>query len=454
MVIKKKNARKLRKAAKKERRIKPELPGGFRDYGLREAIARAQMIKTIRKTFESFGFDPLETSSVQRTEVLTGGEADSGKIIFNVKGSQEEKSDNSLRFDLTVPLARFVAANPDISKPFKRYEIGRVWRGESPQAGRYREFMQADIDIIGSSSMNADAEIIIVIYTTLKNLGIDNFKIKINSRKLLNALPQICGFPARKIWAVLRIIDKADKIGWDTIFKKLRPMIGVQSAQEVKKLMNLGSRDITQISLNGEIIAQEGSRDLCTLGQYLENFGLVRGKYWDFDISIVRGLGYYTGIVCEVILTDIPEIGSIFSGGRYDNLVSQFTGKKIPSVGASIGIDRLFAAQEKLGLIKKQQTTTNCLVFNVLPELMSDYVQIVKQLRDADINTSFYLGDDTSFQAQLSYAVKKEIPFVIIYGEEEAKKGVVAVKNLVTREQKEVKREKIVNFFDEQFGKK
>ncbi|TSC67443.1 MAG: histidyl-tRNA synthetase [Parcubacteria group bacterium Gr01-1014_66] len=406
MVAKNENSQQSQKSTKKERRVKPDLPGGFRDYGPSEAIARAQMIETIRKTFESFGFDPLETSSVQRTEVLIGGDEDSNKIIYRIRPAQrgeivgtEEKDENSLRFDLTVPLARFVAANPDIPKPFKRYQIGTVWRGERPQAGRYREFMQADVDIVGSSSMTADAD------------------------------------------------DKKDKIGAyemkNEISKIFNPEIAVKVDNFLRYLSEPTDRDKSDPLYEemGTYIDQSSSLELMS---YMDRLGIAN---YQFDISIVRGLEYYTGIIFEVVLTDSPEMGSIFSGGRYDNLVSQFTGQNISAVGASIGIDRLFASMEKLGVSKKQQTLTQALVLNLSVELVSDYLKMAQQLRDANINTSFYLGDDTSFQAQLAYAVKKEIPFVIIYGEEEKKKGVVAVKNLRTREQKEIKKEKLVAFF-------
>lgn len=431
-----------KKTAKKEqekiplmrKRVKPELPGGFRDYGPAEAIARAEMIKTIRKTFESFGFDPLETSSVQRTEVLTGGEEDSGKIIFNVKGSQEETSDSSLRFDLTVPLARFIAANPDIPKPFKRYQIGTVWRGERPQAGRYREFLQADVDIVGSSSVDADGEIVAVLYTTLKNIGIENFVINYNNRKILNLLPNFAGFPEGRLWDILRIVDKADKIGIEKVTQEIQKEFNREIAEKIKQF-------IFESAENG------GQSEI--MDDYKRIRGRISDKFFIQNRSLVRGLSYYTGSVFEVILIDAPEIGSVGGGGRYDNLVAQFTGQPIPAVGVSIGVDRLFAALEKLGKLGNTQTKTIVLVVYLDVRYKRDYLDMTQELREAGINTTIYLGDDQTFQAQLSYAVKKGIPFVIIYGEEEKKKGVVAVKNLATRKQEEVKRERLVDFFVE-----
>ncbi|MDP3772185.1 MAG: histidine--tRNA ligase [bacterium] len=414
-----------------ERRIAPELPSGFRDYSPTETIAKQAMIDTIRTTFELFGFDPLETSSVQRTEVLTGGEEDSGKIIFNVKGSQEKESDSSLRFDLTVPLARFMAANQDIPKPFKRYQIGTVWRGERSQAGRYREFMQADVDIVGSSSLDADAEIIGVIYATLKNLGIDDFLIKINDRKELQKLPAFAGFAEEKLWPTLRIIDKLDKIGERGVQAELVKEIGDTAAKKVARFLN----DTT--SANG---------NLADLLEPVRQINITE-QYCRVDRSLVRGLSYYTGAVFETILTTMPEIGSIFSGGRYDDLVARFTGQPISAVGASIGVDRLFAALEKLGKADGQGTKTRMLILQLDELLKNEYLAMAQELRGAGMNTALYLGDDRAFQAQLAYAVKKEIPFVIIYGDQEKRKDIVTIKNLATREQQEVPRENLVEYF-------
>jgi len=430
-----------KKPTKKEKRIKPTLAGGFRDYGPAEAIAKQKILDTVRATFERFGFDPIETSSVQRTEVLTGGEKESQKIIFNLKGSQDksargrsasgEKSDTSLRFDLTVPLARFIAANPDIPKPFKRYQIGQVFRGERQQAGRFREFTQADIDIVGTDSANADAEVVMIIYTVLKNLGMNDFIIRINDRALLEALPEYAKFPKSKLWDALRIIDKKDKIGETGVTKELQKEFGPESAQRIEQFIS----SKTQISERLE-----------TIKNTLESEAIEK-KYWEFDRSLVRGLSYYTGPVFETILTRAPEIGSIFGGGRYDDLVTTFTGQKISAVGVSFGVDRYIAALEKLGAKSISPTMTKVLILNLTEDLLPEYLSIARTLRAANINTALYSGDDRTFQAQLSYAVKKGIPYVLIYGDNEKKKNIVAIKNLATREQSEILKEKIVEYF-------
>jgi len=422
---------------KKQKRVKPELPGGFRDYGPADAIQRSKMIQTIRKTFEDFGFDPIETSAVERTEVLTGGEKESGKIIFNVKGSQEKKGDSSLRFDLTVPLARFISANPEIPKPFKRYQIGSVWRGESPQAGRYREFMQADVDIVGATSVEADAEIIAVFYNVLKNLGVSDFRIKMNSRKILNGIPAYAKLKNEKLFDALRIIDKKDKIGSDAVQKELEKEFGKKVSEKIIEFIKN-----PQAARNTGIV-NEGLSDLEAIFSTARGLGVEESRM-EIDYSIVRGLGYYTGFVFEIVFPAVLGIGSIVAGGRYDNLVLQFTGKKLPAVGASLGVDRLYAALEKLGVLKKKRTTVRALLMNLSPQLREKYIELLRDLRAANINTSFYLGDDKAFQAQLAYAVKMEIGYVIIYGENEKAKGMFALKNLVTREQREVSREELI----------
>lgn len=421
----------------KQKRVKPDLPGGFRDYGPEDAIARAAMLQTIRKTFEDFGFDPIETPAVERTEVLTGGEEESEKIIFNVKGSRDKKFDSSLRFDLTVPLARFISANPEIPKPFKRYQIGSVWRGESPQAGRYREFMQADVDIVGATSIEADAEIVAVFYNVLKNLGVSDFRIKMNSRKILNGLSVYAGFKKGKLFDALRIIDKRDKIGEAEAKKELEKEFGKKISEKISEFIKNPQVAVRE----KEVVA--GLSDLEAIFSSARGLG-VRESQMEINYSIVRGLGYYTGFVFEVVLPQVPGIGSVVAGGRYDNLVSAFTGERLPAVGASLGVDRLYAALEKIGVLKKKQTIIRALLMNMSPKLKNEYAELLRDLRAANVNTSFYLGDDAVFQAQLAYAVKKGIGYVIIYGDAERSKGVYALKNLVTREQKEVKREELI----------
>lgn len=423
----------------KIKRVKPELPGGFRDYAPQDALLKQRLILSARKTFEDFGFEPMETPSVERTEVLLGGEEESDKIIFKVDPSTssgiKKEGKLSLRFDLTVPLARFVAANPEIPKPFKRYQIGQVFRGESPQAGRYREFTQADIDIVGASSPEADAEIIAVIYYTLKNIGLEDFVIKINSRKVLNRLPEYAGFPEKKLWDVLRAIDKKDKIGEEGVVKELRKKTNKKVADKVREFISQ-----PQIGSGGE-----SAGEAAVVTRLAKEMGVAPEKI-SLDPSLVRGLSYYTGLVFEAVLTKGPAWGSIFSGGRYDDLIAAFTGQKLPAVGASLGVDRLLAAMETAGTFVKK-SLTKVLILNLEPRFSAEYLNFARALRNVNVNTSIYIGDDRAFQAQLAYAVKKEIPYVLIYGDGEKKKGVVAIKNLATREQKEISKNNLVEYF-------
>jgi len=436
--------------------IKPELAGGFFEYGPAESIIRQKLLTKIRKTFEDFGFDPIETPAIERMKVLLGGEETSEKIIFQVRTTGGEakdikKDELALRFDLTVPLARFVAANPEIPKPFKRYQIGQVFRGESPQAGRYREFTQADIDIVGTQSLEADAEIITMIYAVFKNLGINKFTIRINNRKILNALPDFAGFPEKKLFLLLRLIDKKDKIGEKGLKKEIVKLFSKKAAEKIFAFLSVSGNKEEKLAVARDLLknypeAEKGIQEMVKIARLLEASG-VDSSNWDIDFSMVRGLGYYTGPIFETVLNAVPSIGSVFSGGRYDNLAAVFTGEKLPAVGASLGVDRLFAALETLNLLKKKATVAKALILNLAVEWQSDYFAFAKKLREAGVNTAVYIGDDRAFQAQLAYAVKKEIPYVIIYGEEERKKGTITIKDMLKREQKEIPKNNLAQYF-------
>mgnify|MGYP001593665057 CR=1 FL=1 len=441
------------------KRVKPDLPGGFRDFAPAEAIIKQRLLEKVRKTFEEFGFDPLETPAVEKTEILRGGEENSEQLIFTLnpakRGGTElkdlKKDQLSLRFDLTVPLARFLAANPELPRPFRRYQIGRVWRGERQQAGRFREFTQADIDIVGSSSPEADAEIIYVVYQLFKSLGLNRFLIKVNNRKILNCLPSWAGFPEKKLFDVLRVIDKKDKIGEQTVKKELVRIVKKQAAERLFSFLKTEGDVKTKLFRVKEDFkncapAQEGIKELVEIIRLFEAMKMDR-ENWELDFSIVRGLGYYTGTIFETTLLAAPEFGSVASGGRYDKLMMPFTGEKLPAVGISIGVDRLLASLEKMELLKKKPTKVKVLVLNLSPELRTDYYSFAGVLRGAGIPTEIYFGDDRTFQAQLAYAVKKEIPYVLIYGDSEKQKNAVTIKNMSAREQKEIPKTNILQYF-------
>lgn len=429
----------------KKKIIKAELSAGYRDFLPETMIPRQRMLDTIRGVFELFGFSPLETPGIEKEEILTGGDENFSKQLFRI--SRAEGSEPlALRFDLTVPLARVIAQYPnELKRPFKRYQIGRVWRGERSQAGRYREFTQFDADIVGSDSMMADAEIIAVMYSVMRALGIENFKIRVNNRKILNGLSEYAQFPAEKTNDVLRSIDKLDKQSWDIVAKELkRTGLTTGSITAIRKFIELRGTTPAEIFsalkklMSPSPLAQEGIRKLEEIVSNVKALG-VPDKAWEVDLSVARGLGYYTGPVFETVLTDIPEIGSIFAGGRYDGLVERFSALSIPATGASLGVDRLFAALEKLGKIKGEKTVAKVMILNFDSNARGYVQEIAEKLRQNDIPTEIYLGSEESLKGQLAFALKTNIPLILIAGADEMKKKTVQIKNTVERSQEEVK---------------
>lgn len=435
--------------------IEPNLGSGFRDYLPGDMIPRQQMLDTIRAVFERYGFAPIDTPGIEREEVLTGGDKNFKKQLFKV-GHKRGEEKFALRFDLTVPLARVVAANTsNIIKPFRRYQFGKVWRGERPQAGRYREFLQFDADIVGTDSLLADADVISLIYTTLKELGLDKFTIKINNRKILNTLPVIAGFKESQLTDVLRILDKLDKIGWSGVSKELEDTLRIDDDQicSIKDFVILGSAGISveQILENLENISKEksppndGVHELKQVISYLKSYGIPESN-WRIDTSIARGLGYYTGTVFETTLDDLPKIGSVFSGGRYDDLVLRFGNQSVSAVGASVGVDRLFAAMDSMGIIQKDKSTlTKVLVCTINGSTEKYALDILTTLRQADIASEMYIGKETQMGEKVTYALKKGVPLIIILGEDEQKAREVKIKILKSKEQISIPCEQLVS---------
>lgn len=425
-----------------QKKIRPSLAGGFRDYNPDEAVIRNRLFSTIRKTFELFGYLPLETPGIEREEVLTGGDASFQKQLFKVS-ERNEKDPLALRFDLTVPLARFVAANQGtIPWPFRRYQIGPVWRGEQPQAGRYREFIQCDADIVGAESVLADAEIISLAHETLMALAVPRFMIHANNRKILSGLAKLAGFPPRKVADVLRAIDKLDKIGKDGVEAELESIGG--DVKLVKKFLDIHeAKPEKAISAARKLLdnseeAMEGLLELEKLARYLAAAG-VSEKFWKIDFSVARGFGYYTGMVFEIALVDLPQIGSIGGGGRYDGLVNRFSSMNASAVGFSIGIDRLYKACEELKVFEAKRTAP-VLVLNFDPESDEYAAEITAELHRNEIPAELYLGGEETLKGQLSYAVKNDFGIVVIAGSLEKKRGVAQVRYLLDRSQFEVSR--------------
>lgn len=438
---------------KGELRLKPELLGGFKDYLPELMIPRQEIIANIKRTFESFGFLPLDTPALERSSVLG---TDSNEFKMEVYRFKASEQDVTLRFDLTVPLSRVIAAYPDLLKPFKRYQTGSVWRKEKPQAGRFREFTQFDADIVGSDSILADVEIVVLMHDTMKNLGIENFVIRFNNRKILNGLPEVAGFEEKKAKDVFRVLDKLDKIGLEEILKELsrKPdnqydesalALSSESVSKIKEFLSLSSDSLENIKnfFQGVKTAEKGIEECEEIIKSLLELGISQ-KNWKFDLSVARGLGYYTGPVFETTLTDLPEIGSVFSGGRFNELVMRYTGEKMPAVGASVGVDRLIAALEKLGKIDKKTATAKVLLIIIDKALSLKIMKIAQTFRKAGINAEVFLSENKMMKEQIIYAAKRGIPYVVIIGEEEEKVGKMKLKDMVARKEKLLTEEEVI----------
>ncbi len=431
----------------KDALIKPRLLRGFRDYLPEQVIARQKMIATIREIYERYGFVPLDTPAMEYTETLLGkyGE-ESSKQIFRFVDL--EGNDVALRFDLTVPLARVVAQYQDLPRPFRRYQVGPVWRFDKPDPGRFREFIQFDLDTVGSDSMAADAEILSGICDTMEALGIERFRVRCSNRKILNALIAFADVDSRRATHVFRVIDKIDRIGREGVRQELTRG-RVDASGDVIPGLGLDERAVSRImeflsiagATRAEVLdaidelfhgipgARQGIDELRRIDEYLTALDISEEKVV-FDVSIARGLDYYTGPIFETILLDAPEFGAVFSGGRYDGLVERFLGEKIPATGASIGVDRLLAALLKLGVVALRPSTAQVLVTVMEPDRMVEYQKITRQLRLAGINAELYLGPERSIRKQLKYADRQQIPVAVIVGPDEFARHEVSIKDL------------------------
>jgi histidyl-tRNA synthetase len=426
--------------------VEPKLLRGFRDYFPAQMKARLKIIETIRRVYELYGFLPLETPAQEYRVTLTGYGEENTKQIFTFRNPEEEEV--ALRFDLTVPLARVVAQYPDLQLPFRRYQVAPVWRGDKPDAGRFREFTQFDIDSVGTSSIAADVEIICGMYDTLLALGIEHFKIRFSDRKVLNSLMDFAGIRHSFAHNMFRILDKLEKIGRDEVTAELTagrvdasgdkiPGLGLsdEAVGRIVRFLDIpkGKRrevlDALATLFRGVASADEAVAELRTICESLEALDIPE-EYVALDLSIARGLDYYTGPVFEAVLLDAPDFGSVFGGGRYDGLVERFLGKKIPAVGASIGVDRLFAAMQSLKLLDLSPATAQVLVTVMEAGRLTEYQKLTRELRTAGINTEIYLGEEKTLGKQLQYANRQQIPIAVIMGSDEFSKGEVTIKNL------------------------
>lgn len=420
-------------------KIEPQNVKGFRDLLPRYAYKKNEIVSTIRKVYESYGFLPVETPGLEYLEILLGEYGDENtKQIFRFRSPDEQEV--ALRFDLTVPLARIVAQYADLPKPFKRYQVGSVWRADKPDPGRFREFTQFDVDIVGTSSQLAEAEVIGAVVKALREIGAGDFMVNVNSRKVLNAVVEYSGIQSGRAKDVFRVLDKLNKVGIENIELELTKGrldasgdfitgLGLTEANvvKIKNYLELPKGDRKEVL--GEIsslLGPESCDDLKSLDGFLDVLGLGSDVV-AFDPTIARGLDYYTGPVFEVNLKDKPQFGSVAGGGRYDNLVKRFTDADLPAVGFSIGVDRLLAA---LGDAGTEINFTDVVVTIMERERLDEYLKIAEELRNAGVRTDLYLGQEKGLRKQLQYADRVNARFAVIVGSNEFGKGVVTVKDL------------------------
>jgi len=423
-------------------KIDPRILKGFRDYLPDQMIARKRIIGTIAGVFERYGFAPLETPAIEYSEILLGKYgADAERLLYRF--TDHGGRDVCLRYDLTVPLARVAAQYGNLPMPFKRYQIAPVWRAEKPGRGRFREFFQCDVDIVGSSSLLADAECVAVDSDVLRALGIANFRINLNNRKILTGFMQSLGLGSGDDEAgrgVLRTIDKLPAMGEETVRKLLASDNGLDAAaiDRVFEFVGIGGTNDERLAAAEEAIgsAEAGSQGIAELRTVLRR-AVEMGVSADcvgVDLSIARGLDYYTGSVFETFLPDLPGFGSVMSGGRYDTLISMFLGREMPAVGISVGIDRLFSAMNELGLIESATTPTRVLVAPMGEAALTAALTAASGLRDAGIPTEVTL-DEAKLKKQLKVADQRAVDIVVIIGDDELAAGEATIKLMSKRDQ-------------------
>ena len=422
-------------------KMTPRTLSGFMELLPQPQQQMERMMQILRETYSLYGFTPLDTPVIEASEVLLakgGGETE--KQIYRF---QKGDADLALRFDLTVPLAKYVALHGgELSFPFRRYQIGKVYRGERAQRGRFREFYQADIDVIGDGKLDItnEAEIPSIIYQTFTRLGLKRFQIRVNNRKILNGFYAMLGLTEQS-GAIMRTVDKLDKIGAEKVRALLLSDCGIteeQAAEILKFIAITGSNSDVLAALAGyggrNELFDQGLSELNTVVKYLADFGVPEENF-AVDLTIARGLDYYTGTVYETTLLDHPEIGSVCSGGRYDNLAEYYTDRQLPGVGISIGLTRLFYVLGEQGMLNPELPTAPADVL-ILPmtEDLSAAVTLATKLRDAGVRTQLYT-EQKKFKAKMNYADKTGVPYVVFLGEDEVKNNVIACKDMTSGEQ-------------------
>lgn len=437
---------------KKQIKVIPRTLPGFMELKPNEQILFNQIKEKIEESYKRFGFLPLDTPILELSEVLlakAGGETE--KQIYRFTRGD----DLAMRFDLTVPLAKYVSKNyGELQFPFRRYQIGKVYRGERPQKGRFREFYQADIDIIGDGELSImnDAEIPSIIYTTFKSLGFDDFTIRINNRKILNGLFEYLNIVELST-EIMRIIDKLEKIGKENVkLELLKLNIEEEIVDKILEFISISGdneekiESLERLNIKNEVF-EKGLFELKEVVKYIRLFGVPEENF-NIDLTIARGLDYYTGTVYETFLDNYREIGSVCSGGRYDNLAENYTDKSLPGVGIAIGVTRLFDQLNDLKLIKTEKESISDVLVISTSDDVSECLPIANTFRKEGINTEVYMNDK-KMKAKFKYADKLKIPYVAIIGEDEVKENKVSLKNLVTGKQDTINIQEAVEILKE-----
>ncbi len=447
---------------------KPSIPQGTRDFSPAEVRKRQYIFSTLRSIFELYGFQPLETPAMENLVTLTGKYGEEGdRLIFKIlnnglhekKDADKEKlntewarlldkpvsspvvTERALRYDLTIPFARYVVMNQnELAFPFRRYQMQPVWRADRPQKGRYREFWQCDADVVGSTSLINEAELLCIYQRAFQQLGLPQVAIKINSRKLLAGLAEICGTP-ELMMEITIALDKLDKIGWDGVVKELKER-GIEDAgiTQIEKVINVAGSNEEKLEALSAIMATSatGLEGIRELRQTLAYHQQIKNLDWDaaieVDISLARGLNYYTGVIVEVVCRAV-KMGSIGGGGRYDDLTGLFGLKNLSGVGVSFGIDRIYDVMEELNLFPQTLATgANVMIANFGGENEAYALQLLKQLRANNIAAEIY-PESAKFDKQMKYANKRGIGYVLLPGDDERAQNKVSVKNFLTGEQ-------------------
>ncbi len=446
---------------KKVKIIKPTLPKGTRDFLPAQMLKREKVLNLIRLVFEKYGYDPLETPAFENLEVLSGKYGEEGeRLIFKIlKRGEELKqalkqksasddsaqalSDLALRYDLTVPLCRVIAMYPnEIKLPFKRYQIQPVWRADRPQKGRYREFYQCDVDIVGTSSILADFEILQITNEILTQLGFDKFLIKINNRKILSGIVEYCGIEPDRGNEISITLDKLERIGNEGVKKELQDKkISLKVIDKLLPVLAIQGQynqilDQLKSYLKESNIGKDGIKETEELFNYLEKSEIPKENY-KLDLFLARGLEYYTGPIFESVVEN-PPIGSLTGGGRYDKLVGIFLGRDIPATGTTIGIERIIDAMTELELLPEVKTKTEILVTIFNSETKFSSLQAVERLRSSGFKTEIYFNEKEGLRDQIGYANSKGISVVVIIGPEEIKQNKMVIKNLKSGTQESI----------------